>query len=127
MFDRAEWAALRANTPMSLTDPELAMLRGLNEPVSITDVAEIFLPLSRLLNLHVLAARSLKNVVEGAFLGHPSAPPPCVIGIAGSVAVGKSTFARVLQVLACACTLAYRKPSTTEVAFVYRLPTIGFP
>jgi type I pantothenate kinase len=102
MFDRAEWAALRANTPMSLTDPELAMLRGLNEPVSITDVAEIFLPLSRLLNLHVLAARTLKNVVEGAFLGHPSAPPPCVIGIAGSVAVGKSTFARVLQaVLGC--------------------------
>lgn len=87
---------------MSLTDPELAMLRGLNEPVSITDVAEIFLPLSRLLNPHVLEARSLKNVVEGVFLGHPSAPPPCVIGIAGSVAVGKSTFARVLQaVLAC--------------------------
>jgi type I pantothenate kinase len=97
VFERADWAALRANTPMSLSDAELAALRGVNEPVSVADVAEIFLPLSRLLNLHVVAARSLKNVVEGAFLGRPSALPPCVIAIAGSVAVGKSTLARVLQ------------------------------
>lgn len=102
VFSRAEWAALRANTPMVLTDAELAALRGVNEPVSVADVAEIFLPLSRLLNLHTVAARNLKGVVEGAFLGRPSAPPPYVIGIAGSVAVGKSTFARVLQaVLGC--------------------------
>jgi type I pantothenate kinase len=101
-FSRAEWAALRANTPMVLSDAELAALRGVNEPVSVEDVAEIFLPLSRLLNLYIVAARNLKGVVEGAFLGRPSAPPPCIIGIAGSVAVGKSTFARVLQaVLGC--------------------------
>jgi type I pantothenate kinase len=97
VFDRADWAALRANTPMSLSDAELAALRGVNEPVSVADVAEVYLPLSRLLNLYVLAARSLKNVVEGAFLGRPSASPPCVIAVAGSVAVGKSTLARVLQ------------------------------
>jgi len=97
VFSRAEWAALRANTPMALSDAELEALRGVNEPVSFADVAEIYLPLSRLLNVYVLAARRLKNVVEGAFLGRPSAPPPCIIGIAGSVAVGKSTLARVLQ------------------------------
>jgi type I pantothenate kinase len=97
VFSRAEWAALRAHTPMVLSDAELEALRGVNEPVSFADVAEIYLPLSRLLNLYVLAARRLKNVVEGAFLGRPSAPPPCIIGIAGSVAVGKSTLARVLQ------------------------------
>ena len=97
VFPRQEWAALRANTPMSLSDTELAALRGVNEPVSIADVAEIYLPLSRLLNLYVLAARGLKNVVEGAFLGRPAVPPPCIIAIAGSVAVGKSSFARVLR------------------------------
>jgi type I pantothenate kinase len=97
IFTREDWAALRANTPMSLSDAELAALRGVNEPVSIADVAEIYLPLSRLLNLYIVAARGLKGVVEGAFLGRPSAPPPCIIAVAGSVAVGKSTFARVLQ------------------------------
>ncbi|MEA2755477.1 MAG: type pantothenate kinase [Aliidongia sp.] len=97
VFTRDDWAALRATTPMSLSDTELEALRGVNEPVSIADVAEIYLPLSRLLNLYVLAARGLKNVVEGAFLGRPSAAPPCIIAVAGSVAVGKSTFARVLQ------------------------------
>ena len=97
VFSRQDWAALRANTPMVLAQAELEALRGVNEPVSAADVAEIFLPLSRLLNLYVVAARSLKNVVEGAFLGRPSTAPPCIIGIAGSVAVGKSTFARVLQ------------------------------
>jgi len=72
-------------------------LCGLNEPVSLADVTDVYLPLSRLLNLHVMAARNLNSVVEGAFLGHPNASTPCIIGVAGSVAVGKSTFARVLQ------------------------------
>jgi type I pantothenate kinase len=97
VFSRGEWAALRANTPMTVSNAELETLRGVNEPVSAADVAEIYLPLSRLLNLYVLAARRLNTVVETEFLGRPSAPPPCIIGIAGSVAVGKSTFARVLQ------------------------------
>lgn len=97
VFSRAEWAALRASTPLLLDDAELEALRGINEPVSVADVAEIYLPLSRLLNLHVIAARSLKQGVEGAFLGRLSAVPPVIIAIAGSVAVGKSTFARVLK------------------------------
>ena len=96
-FSRPEWAALRANVPASLSDADLTGLRGVNEPVSIADVAEVYLPLSRLLNLHVSAARTLGSVVESAFLGRPGASTPYVIGIAGSVAVGKSTFARVLR------------------------------
>ncbi|WP_081689227.1 type I pantothenate kinase [Inquilinus limosus] len=97
-FTRAEWAALRASTPMTLSDADLAELRGLNEPVSLAEVADILLPLSRLLNLHVAAARTLDGV-QDAFLGRPGPPPPYIIGIAGSVAVGKSTFARLLRLL----------------------------
>jgi len=88
---------LRAATPLTLSDAEIDELRGLNEPVSIADVADIYLPLSRLLNLHVTAARHVDAVVETAFLGRPRAPAPYIIAVAGSVAVGKSTFARLLR------------------------------
>lgn len=88
---------MRAGTPLALSEAELDTLRGLNDPVSINEVADVYLPLSRLLNLHILAARQLRNVVETGFLGRDHAPAPFVIGVAGSVAVGKSTFSRVLQ------------------------------
>ena len=97
-FARPEWADLRANTPLLLREADLAALRSLNEPVSLEEVADIYLPLSRLLNLHVNAARGLTRVRD-AFLGRPAAALPYVVAIAGSVAVGKSTFARVLQAL----------------------------
>lgn len=97
VFERDEWARLRADVPLVLSDRELARLRGRNDRVSLTDVAEIYLPLSRLLNLRITAARGLYGTVENAFLGRPARPAPYVIGVAGSVAVGKSTFARVLQ------------------------------
>ncbi len=97
VFDRQEWAALRANTPELLSDEELAELCGLNETVSRADVTEIYLPLSRLLNLHIVTARNFGSRVESAFLGRANTATPYVIGVAGSVAVGKSTFARVLQ------------------------------
>jgi len=97
IFPRPEWAALRANVPQSLNEAEVASLRGHNEPVSLEDIAEVYLPLSRLLNLHVLASRSLNNMVKSAFLGVPRRTVPFIIGIAGSVGVGKSTFARLLQ------------------------------
>lgn len=97
-FPRDEWAALRSNTPLTLTEGDLAALRGVNERLSLTDVVEIYLPLSRLLNLHVRSARQL-NGVKDEFLGRLVGTRPYVIGIAGSVAVGKSTFARVLQAL----------------------------
>jgi type I pantothenate kinase len=97
-FTRSEWAALRANTPMTLSARDLAILRSVNEEVSLEEVVEAYLPLSRLLNLHVAAARNLASVKD-AFLGRPAVRPPYVIAVAGSVAVGKSTFARILRTL----------------------------
>jgi type I pantothenate kinase len=97
-FDRSEWAALRANTPLTLSSRDLAILRSVNEEVSLDEVVEAYLPLSRLLNLHVAAARNLSSVKD-AFLGRPAGRPPYVIAVAGSVAVGKSTFARILRTL----------------------------
>ena len=97
-FDRSEWAALRANTPLTLSSRDLEILRSVNEEVSLDEVVEAYLPLSRLLNLHVAAQRNLTSVKD-AFLGRPAGHPPYVIAVAGSVAVGKSTFARILRTL----------------------------
>ena len=97
-FNRAEWAALRFNTPLTLTEGDLAELKGLNEQLSLTEVEEVYLPLSRLLNLHLAASRDLARVAD-VFLGRTAGKAPYVIGIAGSVAVGKSTTARVMQAL----------------------------
>src|SRR6185503_5277806 len=97
-FDRPAWAALREATPLTLTETDLSELRGLNERVSLADVEEIYLPVSRLLNLHVAATQNLHKATD-IFLGSAPAPTPYVIGVGGSVAVGKSTFARVLRAL----------------------------
>ncbi len=97
-FSRAEWARLRASTPLTLTDADLADLRGINERLDLEEVAAIYLPLSRLLNLQVAAAQALHQATA-TFLGASTGPAPYVLGIAGSVAVGKSTTARILQAL----------------------------
>jgi type I pantothenate kinase len=97
-FTRDEWSRLRASTPLTLEESDLVALRSLNEPMPIVEVEEVYLPLSRLLNLRVAATRELHAVTE-TFLGHLHAGVPFVIGIAGSVAVGKSTIARMLQAL----------------------------
>ncbi|HEY7199498.1 MAG TPA: type I pantothenate kinase, partial [Candidatus Dormibacteraeota bacterium] len=97
-FSREEWARLRANTPMTLTDGDLETLRGLNEFVSLQEVTDVYLPMSRLLNLYVAAAQGLHHVTD-LFLGKPERAVPYIIGVAGSVAVGKSTFARILRAL----------------------------
>jgi type I pantothenate kinase len=97
-FDRTAWAALRAATPLTLGERDLAELQGINERVSLAEVEAIYLPLSRLLNLHVAAIQHL-HAASDLFLGALSSPTPYVIGIAGSVAVGKSTFARILRAL----------------------------
>lgn len=97
-FTRGEWAKLRANTPLTLTQDDVASLRGINENVSLEELAEVYLPLSRLLNLHVRAARNLNGVTD-TFLGQPIVGRTYIIAVAGSVAVGKSTFARILQAL----------------------------
>lgn len=97
-FSREEWSRLRAQTPLTLTEDDLAELQGINERVSLADVESIYLPLSRLLNLHVAATQTLQKATD-TFLGTPPRRAPYVIGVAGSVAVGKSTLARILQAL----------------------------
>jgi type I pantothenate kinase len=97
-FTRAEWARLRASTPLPLTEPQLRPLVSLNERMSLDEVADVYLPLSRLLNLYVGATQSLHQATA-TFIGSNSPRVPFVIGIAGSVAVGKSTISRVLKAL----------------------------
>jgi type I pantothenate kinase len=98
VFSRDEWAKLRADTPMTLVPRELEQLSGLIEDLSMVEVEKIYLPLSRLLNLHVAAAQEL-HAVTNRFLGRKDHRVPYILGIAGSVAVGKSTTARVLKAL----------------------------
>ena len=96
-FTREQWTALRANTPLLLTEAEIISLRGINDMVSLQEVEEIYVPLSRLLNLHVAAVQHLYNA-RREFMGAPlPGKVPYIIGVAGSVAVGKSTFSRVLR------------------------------
>lgn len=97
-FDRNGWAGLRAATPLTLSEEDVADLQGINERLSLDEVVDVYLPLSRLLNLYVAASQQLHQVTD-TFLGQPAAKVPYVIGIAGSVAVGKSTTARILQAL----------------------------
>ena len=97
-FSRETWATLRAATPLTLSEADLQQLCGFNEAISLTEVETIYLPLSRLLNLYFVASQQLYQVTD-KFLGHSAAKVPYVIGIAGSVAVGKSTTARILQAL----------------------------
>ncbi|HRY07077.1 MAG TPA: type I pantothenate kinase [Hyphomicrobiaceae bacterium] len=97
-FSREDWARLRADTPMTLSSTELDQLSGLIEELSIDEVEKIYLPLSRLLNLYVAASQEL-HAVTSKFLGRREVKVPFVVGVAGSVAVGKSTTARVLRAL----------------------------
>jgi type I pantothenate kinase len=97
-FSSDEWAALRASTPLTLTESDVEKIRGINVHLDIDMVEHSFLPLSRLLNLYVQGSHQLA-IVTDTFLGTPPQPRPFVIGVAGSVAVGKSTISRVLQEL----------------------------
>ncbi|MCX6536819.1 MAG: type I pantothenate kinase [Actinobacteria bacterium] len=97
-FDREQWSMLRAQTPLTLSEKELEALRGINDRIDLDEVATIYLPLTRLLNLYVAATQNLHRV-SATFLGTMAPKMPYVIGIAGSVAVGKSTSARILQSL----------------------------
>ena len=97
-FDRSTWAELRAQTPLTLHEKDLEALRGINDRIDLEEVVAIYLPLTRLLNLYVSATQNLHRVAA-TFLGTISPKMPYVIGIAGSVAVGKSTSARILQAL----------------------------
>lgn len=110
-FNRRDWAKLRADTPLTLEEEDLRRLRGINVDLSIEEVETIFLPLSRLLNLYIGASQNLYGATS-AFLGHHNRRVPYIIGLAGSVAVGKSTTSRILREL-----LAYW-PEHMSVALV---------
>lgn len=97
-FERDDWAALRAATPLTLSQADLDSLQGINERIDLDEVTAIYLPLSRLLNLYVSAVQDLQRV-SSTFLGSMAPKVPYIVGVAGSVAVGKSTFARILQAL----------------------------
>ncbi|TFB48480.1 type I pantothenate kinase [Cryobacterium tagatosivorans] len=97
-LDRADWAALAHSTRLPLRETEIVQLRGLGEPLDLNEVSEVYLPLSRLLNLYAAGARQLHRATSD-FLGERAQRTPFVIGVAGSVAVGKSTIARLLREL----------------------------
>lgn len=110
-FTKAEWSKLRAGEPMTLTGEDLERLRALNDPISIDEAEEIYLPLSRLISLYVEATQGLHEA-SLTFLGTSDGKVPFIIGVAGSVAVGKSTTARVLRAL------LQRWPSSPKVDLV---------
>jgi type I pantothenate kinase len=111
VFTRNEWAHLRADTPLTLTIDDLVRLQSVNDPISLEEVVAIYLPLSRLLSHYVAATQGLFRATQ-RFLGAADGKTPYVIGIAGSVAVGKSTTARVLKALLS------RWPNTPKVELV---------
>lgn len=111
IFTRAEWAGLRADTPMTLRAEEIARLRSLHDRLDMKEIEDIYLPLSRLLSMYVQATQRLFRAQQ-RFLGTEDAKMPYIIGVAGSVAVGKSTTSRVLQALLT------RWPNTPKVDLV---------
>jgi len=119
-FSVQQWARLKDNTSVPLTEQELVELRGINERASITEVENVYLPLSRLLSYYVSSVQTL-NQQTAAFLHDNTPKVPFIIGVAGSVAVGKSTSSRILQ------TLLARWPGTPRVDLIntdgFLLPT----
>ena len=97
-ISREDWAALASHTEQPLTEAEISQIRGLGDFLDLREVSEVYLPLSRLLNLYVSATQQLHSV-SNDFLGERAKRVPFIIGIAGSVAVGKSTVARLLKEL----------------------------
>jgi type I pantothenate kinase len=112
VFTREEWAKLRADTPMTLTAEEVMRLQSLNDPIGLEEVVAIYLPLSRLLALYVAATQGLFRATQRFLLAENEGKVPYIIGVAGSVAVGKSTTARVLKALLA------RWPNTPKVDLI---------
>ncbi len=112
VFSRDEWAHLRADAPLTLSVDDLTKLQSLNDPISLDEIVAIYLPLSRLLSLYVAATQGLFKATQRFLLAESEPKVPYIIGVAGSVAVGKSTTARVLKALLS------RWPNTPKVELV---------
>ena len=110
-FSVEEWSALKADEPMTLTAADVERLRALNDPISLIEAEQVYLPLTRLLSLYVEAVQGLHSA-SMQFLGRPGGRVPFIIGVAGSVAVGKSTTSRILRAL------LRRWPSSPRVELV---------
>jgi type I pantothenate kinase len=123
VFTREEWAKLREDTPMTLGADEIARVRSMHDRLDITEVEEIYLPLSRLLSIHVAAMQRL-YYAQRRFLGIEDRKMPFIIGVAGSVAVGKSTTARVLQALLARWSPKPRVDLVTTDGFLYPNATL---
>lgn len=117
-FSRQVWRDFRQETPLTLSEADVAKLRGQLEVVSLTEVEEIYLPLSRLLNLYIAGVQEVYQLTA-KFLGHPEPRVPYVIGVAGSVAAGKSTTSRILQALLAAWPNHPRVELVTTDGFIY--------
>jgi type I pantothenate kinase len=122
-FDREAWAALRAATPLTLREKDLEEMRGMSTRIDLDEVRAIYLPLTRLLNLYVAATQNLHKA-SAAFLGNLAPKVPYVIGVAGSVAVGKSTFARIVQALLKRWPDHPRVDLVTTDGFLYPTPVL---
>jgi type I pantothenate kinase len=111
-FSRDEWAHLRADAPLTLSADDLTKLQSINDPISLDEIVAIYLPLSRLLSLYVAATQGLFKATQRFLIAEAEVKVPYIIGVAGSVAVGKSTTARVLKALLS------RWPNTPRVELV---------
>lgn len=98
-FSRSEWEQYRQDVPLTLTEEDLERLHGVNEVVSLDEIADVYLPLSRLINMYVTETQSLYQVTRAFLSADEARQVPYIIGVSGSVAVGKSTVSRVLQAL----------------------------
>jgi type I pantothenate kinase len=110
-ISRADWAALGRSTELPLTEQEISQIRGLGDFLDLKEVRDVYLPLSRMLNLYVTQAQRLHSVTS-EFMGERAKRTPFIIGVAGSVAVGKSTVARLLK------EMLSRWPSTPRVELI---------
>lgn len=117
-LDRDAWARLSASTPLPLTDADVERLAGLGDPIDLAEVDVVYRPISRLLDLHIEATRGL-HAASSTFLREDVGGTPFVIGVAGSVAVGKSTTARVLRELLARWPATPRVQLVTTDGFLY--------
>ncbi|MDR0769092.1 MAG: type I pantothenate kinase [Dysgonamonadaceae bacterium] len=117
-FGREKWATLRQSEPMTLSEEEIVNLKGINDELSISEIRDTYLPLSRLLNNYVNSTISRQEAMM-RFLNERLQKIPFIIGIAGSVSVGKSMFARVLQALLSRWKENYSVALVTTDGFLY--------